>query len=785
MSKLRKPLVKKPSHMFDGESISKQLQNSSVGGFQKAMQDIKPLLPTVVFKLPTVIVMGGKSAGKSSLLENITKCPVFPRDPALCTKMPVKLQLVQAPSEQDCSVIVNWRGVSVSLDSKDDILAEVAKIMDSVDSIVTDEVTVTICQVDVPTLELVDLPGIQTFPEDSRKSTTNLVHNYLSKPDTLILCVVDATIPSLDSSIAMQMIRDANKLPNTILALTKSDLVRDENEIAERIFERILGSSPDNQHLVGLAGCVAVANRKHRDHVSLIEADVEERRHFQAILGDPAPAYAADEVQQRLRDNMTVKKLIVKLDSLFHDFIVLRWKPAALSCLDPLEQQSQDEIQKLGPAVDALSKDGVMEAIADQVDYEAICAALRMTVIQVTKNSQLYSLANHMSYHLWGTVSWAESMMKIEDKVSKAVHAALASDKYLKPVVDVFNAVFDKSTPLKLKRFSSLKQLLQSEILPARVAEAKEAAGVVIVDMLQKSMMQLNYDAPVDDLFQKLDSSIRGCIIKHMIYHLKNRPLSLPEAFVLAEDDRVKRKRAKLTDKLSKICTATDKISHIEDALSVNTDSDHSPHSSRVGQDVPDFLDFGEQVHGTDALSETAPAGFDFAREIGMFYDCKTGVDTILAPVISASVTAGSNELQMQPVPEMLVYSQGPEATNKLASNASTPVPVSVPVEVSDQHSDTAETPQAMANSGVDPDLSSSAVPAVHAVNDLPAGAAPVVEEAQMTNSNLASSMAQLSSLQLGSPRSAAEINAELENLPVSPAPSVPSSVIDGFTMIM
>ena len=152
MSKLRKPLVKQPSHMFDGESISKQLQNSSVGGFQKAMQDIKPLLPTVVFKLPTVIVMGGKSAGKSSLLENITKCPVFPRDPALCTKMPVKLQLVQAPSEQDCSVIVNWRGVSVLLDSKDDILAEVAKIMDSVDRIVTDEVTVTICQVIVTDL---------------------------------------------------------------------------------------------------------------------------------------------------------------------------------------------------------------------------------------------------------------------------------------------------------------------------------------------------------------------------------------------------------------------------------------------------------------------------------------------------------------------------------------------------------------------------------------------------------------------------------------------------------
>ena len=75
-------------------------------------------------------------------------------------------------------------------------------------------------------MELVDLPGIQTFPDDYAKATTALVTKYLNKPDTLVLCVVDATIPSLDSSTALAMIRAADKLSNTILALTKSDLVR-------------------------------------------------------------------------------------------------------------------------------------------------------------------------------------------------------------------------------------------------------------------------------------------------------------------------------------------------------------------------------------------------------------------------------------------------------------------------------------------------------------------------------------------------------------------------------
>ena len=147
LSKIRRPLCKKVSPLLRGDSICQQLRNSSFGGFHAAVHEIKSYLSMVAFKLPTVIVVGGKSAGKSSLLENITKCPVFPRDPALCTKMPVKLQLIQVAKESECSVTIGWRGSLISLESKDNILQEVAKVMDSVDGIVTDELTVAICQV--------------------------------------------------------------------------------------------------------------------------------------------------------------------------------------------------------------------------------------------------------------------------------------------------------------------------------------------------------------------------------------------------------------------------------------------------------------------------------------------------------------------------------------------------------------------------------------------------------------------------------------------------------------
>ena len=147
MSRYRRPVSKKSSPLLRGNSICQQLQISSFGGFHAAVHDIKSYLPMVEFKLPTVIVVGGRSAGKSSLLENITKCAIFPRDSALCTKMPVKLQLNQVAKESDSSVTIIWRGNVYPLQSKDNILQEVGKIMDSVDSIVTDEITVKISQV--------------------------------------------------------------------------------------------------------------------------------------------------------------------------------------------------------------------------------------------------------------------------------------------------------------------------------------------------------------------------------------------------------------------------------------------------------------------------------------------------------------------------------------------------------------------------------------------------------------------------------------------------------------
>jgi len=440
MSKFRQAYVKKTSPLFDGESIFKQLHHSSFGRFQSAVQCVYSLLPDVDlnFELPTVIVIGGRSAGKFSLLENITNCFVIPRHRDVCTKRPIKLQLKQVSSPEAALVQVLYKDTCVSLESTDDISGQVEGIMKDLNTITNDEIVIKICQVrrlrnpslhslqpteyalgqpatyivaviakndcttavhclpssiyqpagihacmlfiswhkpcteltqavesklcgelqtsvayvqtDVPTIELLDLPGIQRYPPELYQQTTHLVNSYVNAPDTLVLCVVDVTFPSLDSSVATKAVRDANKLPRTILALTKADLIQDEESIFEQTFERVLGNSAETKDLAGLAACVAVVNRISQDHVTLIEAESAEQAIFSKLFADPAEAYAPPEVQKQLRSNTPTSQLIPQLDSLFHQHIVQSWTPSALTLIQFKLFWMQRKLARLGPA---------------------------------------------------------------------------------------------------------------------------------------------------------------------------------------------------------------------------------------------------------------------------------------------------------------------------------------------------------------------------------------------------------------------------------------------------
>ncbi len=118
----------------------------------------------------------------------------------------MKLCLVESATEE--LAIVEWRGERTELENSH-ILEKVTAIMKSLgaNEILAEEITVTIKGPHLPNFEFVDLPGIREFgPQDDEvataaaKASHDLTNAYLDDPQTLILVVVPATMPSLNSN---------------------------------------------------------------------------------------------------------------------------------------------------------------------------------------------------------------------------------------------------------------------------------------------------------------------------------------------------------------------------------------------------------------------------------------------------------------------------------------------------------------------------------------------------------------------------------------------------------
>lgn len=117
------------------------------------------------FKLPQVIVIWGENVGKSSLLENITKCAVFPRAKQQCTKTPIQLRLQHVERAEEAQIWIEFKGKKEVLKSREEILKKVTAIMDAYgqDDIKSDEIVISISEVNGSTLQNIRLAELDTF----------------------------------------------------------------------------------------------------------------------------------------------------------------------------------------------------------------------------------------------------------------------------------------------------------------------------------------------------------------------------------------------------------------------------------------------------------------------------------------------------------------------------------------------------------------------------------------------------------------------------------------------
>eukprot|EP00593_Proboscia_inermis_P013793 CAMPEP_0171298832 /NCGR_PEP_ID=MMETSP0816-20121228/7621_1 /TAXON_ID=420281 /ORGANISM="Proboscia inermis, Strain CCAP1064/1" /LENGTH=279 /DNA_ID=CAMNT_0011774167 /DNA_START=199 /DNA_END=1035 /DNA_ORIENTATION=+ len=173
--------------------------------------------------LPRIIVIGDESAGKSSTLERIAMADVLPRNPNICTRQPILLKL-----RQDIRYKHNKPSIQVSIpDFKNDLNPSyetsdndldyervremIQNHMDSFrgdDVAILDEIIVEIRSDGVPSIDLVDLPGLVAVTDNQNQ--WQVTEQYLKKPTTgVVICVIDAGMGNLRASNAIKILQEA------------------------------------------------------------------------------------------------------------------------------------------------------------------------------------------------------------------------------------------------------------------------------------------------------------------------------------------------------------------------------------------------------------------------------------------------------------------------------------------------------------------------------------------------------------------------------------------------
>lgn len=342
-------------NFFHGESVNNKLQNSLFGKFMNIISsfaqndDTKEIINDL--PLPKVIVIGTESSGKSSLLENILKCSIFPRNSIICTKQPIHLVLKTAKNEQEIYYKIIYKNKIDIIDKKENLIKKITDIMNiiTVDEISDEEIHIEICDLNLPNFEFYDLPGIRAYPEKLASETLKLTEKYLQMPNTIVLCIVPATTPRITSYLPIALIKKYNKEKNTIVALTMADRVQQDN-IYDLLVKRIINET-DEYNQNDFAGCVAIINRSHSNSKSLEENDVFSNEWFYTNIIKEIPVDFPKENIELIKRNIGVQNLINNLDNLYNKFINDSWIPNTIVNLNDTKTNINNKKELLGEPI--------------------------------------------------------------------------------------------------------------------------------------------------------------------------------------------------------------------------------------------------------------------------------------------------------------------------------------------------------------------------------------------------------------------------------------------------
>ncbi|XP_030479980.1 dynamin-related protein 4C [Cannabis sativa] len=277
-------------------------------------------------QLPTIVVVGDQSSGKSSVLESLARISL-PRGQGICTRVPLVVRL-QNHTEPEAELYLEYKNRVVHTDEQHlagAITAATDVIAGNGKGISKTPLTLVVKKKGVPDLTMVDLPGItrvpvQGQPENIYDEIKDIIMEYIEPEASIILNVLSATVdfPTCESIRMSQIVDKTGE--RTLAVVTKSD------KSPEGLLEKVTADDVN----IGL-GYVCVRNRIGDE--SYMEARDEETKLFEthplllkmdkSIVGIPVLAQKLMRIQAKSIDRNLPdidKKINDKLNKSLSEF---------------------------------------------------------------------------------------------------------------------------------------------------------------------------------------------------------------------------------------------------------------------------------------------------------------------------------------------------------------------------------------------------------------------------------------------------------------------------------
>mmetsp|Transcript_4465 Transcript_4465/g.11603 ORF Transcript_4465/g.11603 Transcript_4465/m.11603 type:complete len:980 (-) Transcript_4465:191-3130(-) len=325
---------------------------------------------------PQLVMIGEESTGKSTVLERLAMMAIFPRDDEICTRMPVHVRLRFSERSSAAKLeVYNKRtkateGEAIVIPTETgaiDVRHKMQEIVKqendgNVNGLGLDRIIIlTVESPFVPSIDLIDLPGLVTSPPENEERTRKLVEEHIKEHGRYSMFL--ATVPANDApntSSAMKVVEHHKLHGKTIGVFTMCDEV--SVRLRPKLLKRLQQSDGEADEASGMVllephGWVGVMNK---------EADVGEQKRNLARLARQArdeDVFVHNQMSD-VADRAGCGALIGKLNSLFKEFLRRDWGPRTVRMLGKALDAAELENAVMGmpPFADAGVPDDIARA---------------------------------------------------------------------------------------------------------------------------------------------------------------------------------------------------------------------------------------------------------------------------------------------------------------------------------------------------------------------------------------------------------------------------------------